>query len=436
MAQICFILLLSGMGWLIYRRFYWLAKSIHVTLPMPPVDRPKERIKQVLLLAFGQKKMFEQWPIAVFHLFLYVGFLLINIEVLEIVLDGVFGTHRLFAPFLGHAYPLLIHFFESLAALVFLSCLVFLLRRWLFKVPRLQHPDLKGFPRRDALQILLIEMVLMGALWTMNAADALLQSRGQSGYPLVGSFVVSQHLIPLFSDWSNTSLILLERGAWWLHIAGILGFALYLSYSKHLHIIFAFPATYYASLEPYGQMTHMPQVLHEVQLMLGQNPTENPNPSASSFGAKDVFELNMKNALDAYSCTECGRCTDACPANASGRLLSPRKILMSTRDRLEEVARQLKVNHGEWKPDGKSLLGDYISAEELRACTTCQACVEACPIQLSPLDIILALRRYQIMEQSDAPSAWNALFANIETNQSPWKFNPDDRLNWAKPEQS
>ena len=385
------------------------------------------------LLAFGQKKMFSKPIVGFFHFLIYIGFVLINIEVLEILLDGILGTHRLFAPFLGSFYMGLLNFFEILAAGVFVACVFFFLRRGVFRIGRLQasnHQELAGFPVKDAYQILLIEVVLMGALWTMNGADAVLQTRGVEHYLPVGSFVISGSLMPLFETFSTGSLVLLERGAWWFHIAGILAFALYVTYSKHLHIFFAFPSAYFSSLESSAKMSAMPSVTHEVKLMLGQ-PVEEQAASAAKFGAKDVMDLTWKNALDAYSCTECGRCTEQCPANQTGRALSPRKIMMDTRDRLEEVGGILKANKGTFVEDGKSLF-DRISAEELRACTSCQACVEACPMELSPLSIILEMRRFQIMEISDAPGAWNAMFANVETNQSPWKFNPADRLNWAK----
>ena len=303
----------------------------------------------------------------------------------------------------------------------------------MFHTARLQpsnHKELVGFPVKDAYQILLIEVILMMALWTMNGADAVLQTRGGEHYQPVGSFVISGQFTGLFSTLSTSALLLMERAAWWFHIIGILSFALYVTYSKHLHIFFAFPSAYFSSLESSAKMSAMPSVTHEVKLMLGQ-PVEEQAVTNAKFGAKDVMDLTWKNALDAYSCTECGRCTEQCPANQTGRSLSPRKIMMDTRDRLEEVGGILKANKGAFVEDGKSLF-DRISAEELRACTSCQACVEACPMELSPLSIILEMRRFQIMELSDAPGAWNAMFANVETNQSPWKFNPADRLNWAK----
>jgi heterodisulfide reductase subunit C len=433
LPQLLFIALLGGMAYVIYQRFSLIIQTIRLARPVELHNQPSERFKRMALLAFGQKKMFSKPIVGFFHFLIYIGFVLINIEVLEILLDGILGTHRLFAPFLGSFYMGLLNFFEILAAGVFVACVFFFLRRGVFRIGRLQasnHQELAGFPVKDAYQILLIEVVLMGALWTMNGADAVLQTRGVEHYLPVGSFVISGSLMPLFETFSTGSLVLLERGAWWFHIAGILAFALYVTYSKHLHIFFAFPSAYFSSLESSAKMSAMPSVTHEVKLMLGQ-PVEEQAASAAKFGAKDVMDLTWKNALDAYSCTECGRCTEQCPANQTGRALSPRKIMMDTRDRLEEVGGILKANKGTFVEDGKSLF-DRISAEELRACTSCQACVEACPMELSPLSIILEMRRFQIMELSDAPGAWNAMFANVETNQSPWKFNPADRLNWAK----
>lgn len=433
LPQLLFIALLGGMAYVIYQRFSLIIQTIRLARPVELHDQPSERFKRMALLAFGQKKMFSKPIVGFFHFLIYIGFVLINIEVLEILLDGILGTHRLFAPFLGSFYMGLLNFFEILAAGVFVACVFFFLRRGVFRIGRLQasnHQELAGFPVKDAYQILLIEVVLMGALWTMNGVDAVLQTRGVEHYLPVGSFVISGSLMPLFETFSTGSLVLLERGAWWFHIAGILAFALYVTYSKHLHIFFAFPSAYFSSLESSAKMSAMPSVTHEVKLMLGQ-PVEEQAATAAKFGAKDVMDLTWKNALDAYSCTECGRCTEQCPANQTGRALSPRKIMMDTRDRLEEVGGILKANKGNFVEDGKSLF-DRISAEELRACTSCQACVEACPMELSPLSIILEMRRFQIMELSDAPGAWNAMFANVETNQSPWKFNPADRLNWAK----
>lgn len=415
-------------------RFKGILATIRLSQPILLSDQPIERWKRVFLLAFGQKKMFQKPFVGLMHFLIYIGFVLINVEILEIILDGILGTHRLFAPFLGSLYPLLLNFFEFLAAGVFLACLVFFARRGIFKVKRLQpekHAELKGFPIQDAYTILIVECVLMAALWTMNAADAILQSRAVEHYHEVGSFIVSRNLIPFLNAYSTDALFLVERIAWWFHIAGILGFALYVTYSKHLHIFFAFPAAYYSSLKSSAYIPSLSTVTHEVNLMLGKSVSGEAAQTTLRFGAKDVMDLNWKNLLDAYSCTECGRCTDECPANQTGKLLSPRKIMMDTRDRLEEVGVLLSKNKGQFVDDGKSLL-DKISGEELRACTTCQACVEACPMELSPLNIILELRRYQIMELSDAPAAWNSMFSNIETNQAPWKFNPSDRMNWTK----
>lgn len=433
LPQILFIALLGGMSYLIFQRFSLIFQTIRLARPVELSDHSSERFKRMALLAFGQKKMFSKPLVGFFHFLIYIGFVLINIEVLEIVLDGILGTHRLFAPFLGSFYSGLMNFFELLAGGVFAACFFFFLRRGVFHTARLQpsnHKELVGFPVKDAYQILLIEVILMMALWTMNGADAVLQTRGGEHYQPVGSFVISGQFTGLFSTLSTSALLLMERAAWWFHIIGILSFALYVTYSKHLHIFFAFPSAYFSSLESSAKMSAMPSVTHEVKLMLGQ-PVEEQAVTNAKFGAKDVMDLTWKNALDAYSCTECGRCTEQCPANQTGRSLSPRKIMMDTRDRLEEVGGILKANKGAFVEDGKSLF-DRISAEELRACTSCQACVEACPMELSPLSIILEMRRFQIMELSDAPGAWNAMFANVETNQSPWKFNPADRLNWAK----
>jgi heterodisulfide reductase subunit C len=434
--QIAFIGLLLGMSYLIFQRFRQIAASIHITQPVKLSDHSSERWKRVVLLALGQKKMFQKPLVGFFHFLIYIGFVLINVEILEIIIDGIAGTHRIFAPWLGKAYPFLLNFFELLSLGVFIACIIFFARRAILSLGRLQadkHSELKGFPVQDAYTILLVEVILMIALWTMNATDAVLQSRNIEHYSPVGSFIVSQNFIPLFESFSTGALLIIERIAWWFHIAGILSFALYVTYSKHLHIFLAFPATYFSSLKPAGQMSNMPAVSNEVNIMLNLpiDPQFQANENMK-FGAKDVKDLNWKHALDAYSCTECGRCTEQCPANQSGRALSPRKIMMDTRDRLEVVGKNLVSNKGVWVDDNKSLLGDYIQTDELRACTSCMACVEACPMELSPLNIILELRRFQIMEQSDAPAAWNSMFNNIETNQAPWKFDANDRFNWAK----
>jgi heterodisulfide reductase subunit C len=435
LQQISFAILLAIAGYLIGKRFQLIKQTIQLGKPLDRYDEPKVRLFTMLRIAFGQKKMFDRPIVGLLHFVVYAGFLLINVEVLEIVLDGLLGTHRLFAPFLGSSYPFLISFFESLAVGVILVCLVFLYRRNVSHINRLQanqHRELNGFPVMDANIILVTEIILMLALLTMNATDSILQERGNEHYIAVGSFTFSTYLKPLFSTWTDASLIVYERTTWWLHIIGILAFALYVSYSKHLHIFLAFPNTYFADLNAKGTISNMPEVSKEVKIMLGLEEAGEASSEIARFGAKDVMDLTWKNLMDAYSCTECGRCTSQCPANLTGKQLSPRKIMMDTRDRLEEVGRNLQANKGVFIDDGKSLYGDYISSEELRACTTCNACVQECPILISPVDIILSLRRYQIMEESNAPSSWNAMFSNIENNQAPWKFAPSDRFNWAK----
>ncbi|WP_025764189.1 (Fe-S)-binding protein [Dyadobacter tibetensis] len=434
--QILFVLVLGVTAWLVYRRASLIARTIRLGRAEDRTDQPARRMSTMLRVAFGQKKMFDRPVVGLLHFVVYAGFLLINIEVLEIVLDGILGQHRIFAPVLGDFYLVLIGFFEILALGVLLACVLFLVRRWIMKVDRLQaasHREMRGWPELDASVILLLEIVLMMAILTMNAADSALQMRGSAHYPLTGNFLISQALIPLFTGWSEGSLIAFERTAWWLHILGIFGFAVYVTYSKHLHIALAFPNTYFARLIPRGTMQNMPEITSEVQTMLGiatEGSTE-PLPVPERFGAKDVQDLSWKNLMDAYSCTECGRCTSACPANLTGKLLSPRKIMMDTRDRLEDVGRNMQQNGGQLVDDGKSLLGDYILDEELLACTSCNACVEECPILINPLDIILQLRRYRVMDEAQAPASWNAMFQNLETNQAPWKFSPADRFNWA-----
>jgi heterodisulfide reductase subunit C len=433
--QVLFVAALGITAWLMTRRINIIKKTIQLGKADNRSDRPNERLGIMLRVAFGQKKMFDRPVVGILHFLIYAGFLLINIEVLEIVLDGVFGTHRLFAPLLGGFYPVLINFFEFLAVAVLLACVVFLTRRNVTKVQRLQpadHRELRGFPVLDANRILVIEIVLMFAILSMNAADSLLQERGAAHYEPVGSFFFSGFLKPLFAGLSDSALVLVERVAWWAHILGIFAFAVYVTYSKHLHIFLAFPNTYFANLTPKGEMPNMPEITKEVKIMLGmEQPAADAPTEIGRFGAKDVTDLSWKNLMDAYSCTECGRCTSACPANLTGKSLSPRKIMMDTRDRLEDVGRNMLANGGEFKDDGKALLGDYITEEDILACTTCNACVQECPVLISPLDIIVQLRRYKIMDEAQAPASWNMMFNNLETNQAPWKFSPSDRFNWA-----
>lgn len=433
--QIVFIIAAAAGIGLFAKRLMGIRGNILLGKDADYTDHPDLRWKNVLLLAFGQKKMFRNPMVAVLHFFVYAGFIIINLEVLEIILDGILGTHRLFAPVLGSLYSLLINAFEILAVLVIVACAVFLIRRNILKLKRFISKDLDGWPRSDANYILITEIVLMLLFLTMNTADLVLQSRGYGHYStqLTGNFAVSGNLTALYSSWSNGALVTLERTCWWLHIVGILAFMNYLPYSKHLHIILAFPNAYYARLLPKGEISNMPAIQNEVLYAMQPElaPAVDPDAPIQKFGAKDVFDLSWRNLLDAYSCTECGRCSAACPANITGKLLSPRKIMMDTRDRLEEVAKNIKAN-GSFKDDSKSLLHQYITVEELRACTTCNACVEECPVSISPLEIIIELRRSLIMEESNAPQEWNAMASNIENNFAPWKFSPDDRDKWAE----
>jgi heterodisulfide reductase subunit C len=406
-------LFLFGKNLLAIRRNILIGKDVDLS------DQPSKRWKNVLLLALGQKKMFRNPLVAILHLFVYVGFIIINIELLEIIVDGVTGSHRAFAPYLGSYYSFIINSFELLAATVLIACVVFFSRRNIIRLKRFISDDLKGWPRSDANAILITEIILMSLFLLMNAADT------------EGSFIVSSHLKFLVSGFSIEQLSLVEHCAWWIHILGIYAFMNYLPYSKHLHIILAFPNAFYASLLPKGEMHNMESIQNEV--LYAMQPELAPTNAAApeKFGAKDVMDLSWKNLMDAYSCTECGRCSTACPANSTGKLLSPRKIMMSTRDRLEEVGKNIDKNK-QFIEDGKSLLHDYVSVEELRACTTCNACVEECPVSISPLDIILELRRSLVMEESNAPAEWNGMFSNIENNFAPWKFSPDDRDAWTK----
>jgi ferredoxin len=440
--QIMFIMVAGFAIWSFSRKIGEIRRNILLGRDESFEDRPGERWKNLLLLAFGQKKMFRNPLVAIMHFVIYAGFIIINLEVLEIILDGIFGTHRLFAAPLGGLYPALINGFEFLAAGVFLACVLFFCRRNILTLRRFVSHDLDGWPRSDANAILLTEIALMGLFLTMNAADTLLQARGYGHYGehLTGNFTISRWLHPLLNGMSNSGLAGLERVCWWLHITGILAFLNYVPYSKHLHILLAFPNAYYVRLEPEGKLRNMPAIQREVLYAMQPETAPVPGPAGEAgvagvvaapipkFGAKDVFDLSWRNLLDAYACTECGRCTAACPANLTGKLLSPRKIMMSTRDRLEEVGRNIDAN-GEYKDDGKSLL-NYISVEELRACTTCNACVEECPVSISPLEIIMEMRRSLIMEDSNAPQEWNNLFGNVENNFAPWKFSPDDRDKW------
>lgn len=429
--QILFIGILAAAIWLFTKNIMAIRRNIFLGREEDFTDNAGLRWKNVLLLALGQKKMFKNPLVAVMHLVIYAGFIIINIEVLEIVLDGILGTHRLFFPLLGGFYNFLINCFELLAAGVIIVCVIFLLRRNVVKVKRLASSELNGWPKSDANYILITEIILMLLFLKMNTADRALQLQGAAHYHDTGNFIISGILAPWFSSFSENTLLFTERACWWLHIVGILAFLNYLPYSKHLHIMVAFPNAYYARLTPQGKMTNMVEVQNEVKYAMQPELAPTGEQAPVKFGAKDVMDLSWRNLLDAYSCTECGRCTTACPANQTGKLLSPRKIMMDTRDRVEEMGKNIDKNKA-FVDDGKTLLHSYISVEELRACTTCNACVEECPVSISPLDIILQLRRSLIMEESNAPQEWNMMFGNIENNFAPWKFSPDERDKWAE----
>ncbi len=397
-------------------------------------DNASSRWKNMAMVALGQSKMVKRPISGIMHIIVYLGFVIINIEVLEIIIDGIFGTHRVFS-FLGSLYNVLIGSFEILAALVIIAVIVFWLRRNIIKLKRFVSSDLKGWPKQDANYIIYFEIVLMTLFLTMNAADLKLQQLGYSHYTVAGAFPVSQYILPLFDGMSAGVLSLIERLAWWLHITGILIFLNYLYYSKHLHILLAFPNTYFADLNAKGKFDNLASVTSEVKLMMDPNANPYAAPAAENatpikFGASDVTDLNWAQLLNAYTCTECGRCTSSCPANQTGKKLSPRKIMMDTRDRLVEVGKNIDTNKGVFVPDNKTLLNDYITPEELWACTSCNACVEECPINISPLSIIMDMRRYLVMEQSAAPQPLNAMMSNIENNGAPWPYNQQDRLNW------
>lgn len=434
------IILIAGVGYFA-SNIRKMIRNIKLGRKIDRSDHKKERFNQMARIALGQSKMVRRPVSGLLHILVYIGFVIINIEVLEIIIDGLFGTHRIFAPALGGVYDFLIGSFEILAFLVLVAVVVFWVRRNAMNIKRFVMGEMKGWPKNDANYILYFEMVLMSLFLIMNATDFILQTRGVEGYAhageIFGSFPISQFIVPLFDGLSDTMLIGIERSAWWLHIIGILIFLNYLYWSKHLHIMLAFPNVYFAKLTPKGQFTNMEAVTKEVQLMMDPNadPFAAPDPDTAdeepvALGAQDIFDLNQVQLLNAYTCTECGRCTSECPANITGKKLSPRKIMMSTRDRLEDVGAVIN-KEGEWKDDGKTLLNDYITTEELWACTSCNACVEACPVAIDPLSIIVEMRRYLVLENSAAPTDLNNALTNIENNGAPWPYNQQDRLNWA-----
>jgi heterodisulfide reductase subunit C len=423
------VILALGIGYFA-RNIKKLIRNIKLGREVDASDHKRERWSNMARIALGQSKMVKR-PIAGFlHVIVYVGFIIINIEVLEIIIDGLFGTHRIGLKVLPESvYGFLIGSFEILAVLVLVAVFAFWMRRNVINIKRFK--SLKGWPKNDGNIILYFEVVLMCLFLVMNATDTMFQNLGHGN-------VISQFIAPWFGDNPDT-LHIIERTAWWLHIVGILIFLNYLYFSKHLHILLAFPNTYYGSVAPKGKFNNLESVTNEVKLMMDPNadpfaaaPEGAEEEEPAKFGASDVMDLNQIQLLNAYTCTECGRCTAACPANLTGKKLSPRKIMMDTRDRLEEVGKNIDANGGEFKDDGKQLLGDYITNEELWACTTCNACVEECPVSINPLSIILDMRRYLVMEQSAAPMELNNMMTNIENNGAPWPYNQMDRLNWAK----
>lgn len=430
--QILFILLVATAVWVFAKKVKFISRNIKLGSDEDLSDNPGARWRNMLLLAFGQKRMFDKPFVALLHFAVYAGFVIINIEILEIILDGLFGTHRLFAPYLGSVYSFVINFFELLAFSVLAACVVFLIRRNITRVRRLNMKELNGWPRNDANYILIFEIALMSLFLLMNASDKALQLQNYGHYGTVqtADFWVSGFITPVFHNLDPSTLVAIERTAWWLHIAGIFVFLNYLPYSKHLHILLAFPNTYFAPLAPQGKMQNMPEIQQEVLYAMDPSVVPAETTEHKKFGAKDVTDLSWKNLLDAYTCTECGRCTEACPANQTGKLLSPRKVMMDTRDRMEEIGNSRgKNNTG--SEDTRSLLHDYITPEELWACTSCQACVQVCPVLINPLSIINQLKRYLALEESNQPQEWNGMYSNVENNFAPWKFSPDERANWA-----
>ncbi len=425
------ILFLVALGIAIYffaKNFSKIWRNINLGKDVVRNDRRKERWALMTKVALGQSKMVKRKALAgFFHIVVYAGFLLINIEVLEIFVDGILGTHRVFMPLLGPVYDAAIHFFEILAVMVIIACVIFLWRRNVQVVPRFK--ELKGWAKNDGNNILVIEIVLMAALLILGATEANIEGNGVDGW------VVSSQLAPLFAGMDQSSLHIIERVAWWFHILGIFAFLNYLPYSKHFHIIMAFPNVWHSKLEPSGQFTNMESVKKEVELMMDPSadpfaaPAEGAAEEPSRFGAKDVLDLNRIQLMNAYSCTECGRCTASCPANQTGKKLSPRKIMMDTRDRLQEVSAIVDAK-GSFEEDGRSLLDDFISREELWACTTCNACTEACPVNIDPMSIIIDMRRYLVMEESAANPSLNTMMTNIENNAAPWAYAQADRANW------
>lgn len=431
------------------RRYMRIRRNVLLGRDIPVEDNDLARWKNVALIAFGQKKMFKRILPAVMHLFIYVAFLATQIELIEIIIDGFTGAHRIFAEALGIVYTIIINAIEILSLLALVGTVVFLIRRNIIKVDRFEKPEMKGWPKWDANIILIAEVLLIIGIFTMNGTDVVLQNIDPEHYPDTGTLLISSQIGPfVFGALDSGLLMVLERFGWWLHILVVFGFLVYLPYSKHLHIMLAFPNTYYAPIQPKGKMDNMPEIMNEVKSMLGLPGAETTDYGSElpEFGANDIQSLSWKNILDAYTCTECGRCTAVCPANITGKKLSPRKIMMDVRDRAEEVGRNLdsgdkrliakdkQTEDAVLTPqnydDGKTLF-DYITPEEIHACTTCNACVEACPVLINPLDIILQMRRHEILTQSKGPSDWVPMFTSLENNGAVWQM-PIDRDQWAK----
>lgn len=427
-AQILFTVVLIAAISLFVRNVRRIVRAIQMGRPQTINDNKPARWRKMLLVAIGQGKMVKRPISGILHIIVYIGFLLVNIEMIEILIDGVFGTHRIFG-LIGTPYNWVISGFELLAMAVIVACIVFLYRRNVLKVKRFQAVELSNWPRIDANIILLTEIILMSALLIMNASDTIILTR-ETGVE-AHYFVVSSLLIPIFNGLETNILVIIERAGWWIHILGVLAFLNYIPYSKHFHIALAFPNVWFSKLQPNAAMTNMLEVTREVEIMMGSRPESDAQENAGVFGAKDITDLSWKNVMDAFSCTECGRCSAVCPANITGKKLSPRKIMMDTRDRAEELSLYKRL-HGADAHDGKSLLGNYITPEEIWACTTCNACVEECPVTINQVSIILQLRRYMVMEQSAAPGTINAMLTNIENNGAPWKYAATDRANWTK----
>ncbi len=430
--QVIFLLVLLSASYLFYRNVKIIARNIKLGKDLKIDDNRGRRWIMMLKVAIGQSKMVVRPVSAIMHILVYVGFIIINIEMLEILIDGIFGTHRLFA-FLGNFYNILISLFEFLAVGVILACIIFLIRRNIIRLKRFWNREMTLWPRTDANIILITEIFLMSAILLMNASDTILQTRSVPHYISVGGFPISSVFKPLLTELSVSNLVFIERFCWWFHIVGVLAFLNYIPYSKHFHVFLAFPNVYYSKLKPRGELSNMPSITREVKLLLSEDAataTEEEIPEDGTFGAKDVKDLSWKSLMDAYTCTECGRCTSSCPASITGKKLSPRKIIMDTRDRLEIVGKNIDKK-GKDFDDGQSLF-NLISHEELWACTTCNACTQDCPVNIDHVSIIVELRRYLVMEEAAAPGELNSIFTNIENNGAPWQFSPEDRLKWAE----